>query len=473
MSAISFTSHKQGVQDLIAALPAPAKPASDRSGGADVGGEAKPGFSELLRDSSASQQTTPRSESGDSAAGSPRPETPEQTSPEHDSVEQEGLAGDSSDAAEQDASIDHQSDTISEQDASGGGETSSGEAQSDVEVQASTLAASTQLNVVDALATDQPKAQNQASVVTQVASAVMDENAVAGKTDDQASLASTNVLANGVVPISLQPTAHGQAVQAEATAVVQPVLQHGDLSQGHPGDTASDQNAAAGAMRSDATSSTSGSTTATTAFALPDQANGDAKLSIAPTTATSSSDTARQVQAQSALQAGDNDALNTARLTRGLANAVQQRGGTVTLRLTPPEMGTVRIEMQLAGTNVSARFHAESASAQTLLTTQLAQLRSALESKGMSVDRLTVQPLAVATASSSASQSQSQSQGQGDAQQQGASHQGANDGRSRGQYSGDGSGQQLPGQPSGDGDDRSGPRGFFDQLSDVSGEQAA
>lgn len=87
------------------------------------------------------------------------------------------------------------------------------------------------------------------------------------------------------------------------------------------------------------------------------------------------------------------DQLNAARLARGLQNALQQRGGAVTLRLTPPEMGTVRIHMQMHGTTVTAQFHAESESARTMLSTQLAQLRHALEGQGLSVDRLSVQTM--------------------------------------------------------------------------------
>ncbi len=49
----------------------------------------------------------------------------------------------------------------------------------------------------------------------------------------------------------------------------------------------------------------------------------------------------------------------------GLQNAVQQRGGAVTLRLTPPEMGTVRIQLQIQSGTVNAQFHTETESAQT------------------------------------------------------------------------------------------------------------
>ncbi|WP_145447279.1 flagellar hook-length control protein FliK [Mucisphaera calidilacus] len=92
--------------------------------------------------------------------------------------------------------------------------------------------------------------------------------------------------------------------------------------------------------------------------------------------------------------------MNTARLNRGLRSAVQQKGGVVTLRLTPPELGTVRIQMQLTGTRVNATLHAETSAGHQALSSDLARLRTGLEAQGLSVDRLSVQPMTQNTASS-------------------------------------------------------------------------
>ena len=119
---------------------------------------------------------------------------------------------------------------------------------------------------------------------------------------------------------------------------------------------------------------------------------------------------------------GSNDALNAARLSRGLNAAVNQQGGNITLRLTPPEMGTVRIQMTMQGGNVSAQFHAETDSARSLLTQQLGQLRSSLESQGLTVDRLGVQGMNNSSNSSGLQQQNAQSQ----------QNQAEADGRSRG-----------------------------------------
>jgi len=122
-----------------------------------------------------------------------------------------------------------------------------------------------------------------------------------------------------------------------------------------------------------------------------------------------------------------NDTLNSARLTRGLNSAVSQQGGAVTLRLTPPDLGTVRIQLNLQGTNVTAQFHAETDSAQRLLTQQLGQLRTSLESQGLNVEKLGVQAM---SASSNSSSLQQQTGGDNAPSQNQANA----DGRSRGQF---------------------------------------
>ncbi|MEM6749878.1 MAG: flagellar hook-length control protein FliK [Planctomycetota bacterium] len=128
-------------------------------------------------------------------------------------------------------------------------------------------------------------------------------------------------------------------------------------------------------------------------------------------------------------RAQDNAATNTARISRGLSAALQQKGGSVTIRLTPAELGTVRIQLQVSGQQVSAQFHAEQASARGMIQNQLHQLRAALESQGLTVDRFGVQPLNGASAGQGA---QAQTQGDDPGQRQSDGQRFANDGRSRG-----------------------------------------
>ncbi|MEM9063926.1 MAG: flagellar hook-length control protein FliK [Planctomycetota bacterium] len=74
----------------------------------------------------------------------------------------------------------------------------------------------------------------------------------------------------------------------------------------------------------------------------------------------------------------------------GLAAALRQKGGVVTLRLNPEGLGSLRIGMEVSGGKVTATLEATNDAARELLKGDLPQLRSALESRGLVVDRLTV-----------------------------------------------------------------------------------
>lgn len=131
-------------------------------------------------------------------------------------------------------------------------------------------------------------------------------------------------------------------------------------------------------------------------------------------------------------QDADNTQINTARIARGLQNAVHQKGGAVTIRLTPPEMGTVRIQLQIQNGTVNAQFHAEAESTRTMLNQQMSHLRTALENQGLSVERLGVQTMQNTSGSNLQHESQSDRDGQ------------ANDGRSRGGFTQQGNRQGQP-----------------------------
>jgi len=160
----------------------------------------------------------------------------------------------------------------------------------------------------------------------------------------------------------------------------------------------------------------------------------------------------QQVSAEQRAQS-DQEALNTARLHRGLASAVKQNGGAVTLRLTPPEIGTVRIELQMSGTTLSAAFHTETASAMSLINRQLDQLRTSLETQGLNVDKVTVQTMPGA-------------QNQADAGQQQDGERQNNNGRS----GHPGSQRDRGGDPESDDRSREKPNSFNHHLDDASSD---
>ena len=82
---------------------------------------------------------------------------------------------------------------------------------------------------------------------------------------------------------------------------------------------------------------------------------------------------------------------NVARVVRGLRGVINQNGGTVTIRLDPPELGAVRVQMLMGRGTVSVDIHTAHESVRTLLSHQLGQLRHMLETQGLAVDKLQVQ----------------------------------------------------------------------------------
>lgn len=89
------------------------------------------------------------------------------------------------------------------------------------------------------------------------------------------------------------------------------------------------------------------------------------------------------------LRPADPDAF-TAQVSRGLAAALRQNGGTVTIRMQPEALGDLKIRMGLDGGKVVAAFEVETEQARQLLGSSMDTLRSALEARGLSVDRLDV-----------------------------------------------------------------------------------
>ncbi len=88
------------------------------------------------------------------------------------------------------------------------------------------------------------------------------------------------------------------------------------------------------------------------------------------------------------------------RIVRGLTAMINQRGGVMNMRLQPPELGDLRVQMSIAQGTVAAQFTVTSSQAEMLLNRNLAALRSALEGHGLRVERLAVQTTATEPSSS-------------------------------------------------------------------------
>lgn len=79
-----------------------------------------------------------------------------------------------------------------------------------------------------------------------------------------------------------------------------------------------------------------------------------------------------------------------AQLQRGLAQVLRQKGGTLSLKLTPNELGEVKVSLSLAKGRVDGSIEATTESARGLLEQNIEKLKSSLEQRGITVDRLEV-----------------------------------------------------------------------------------
>ena len=118
---------------------------------------------------------------------------------------------------------------------------------------------------------------------------------------------------------------------------------------------------------------------------------------------------------------------------RGLETLARQRGGTLTMRLDPPSLGPLRLEMKMEAGRVAVLLTSASDSARSLLRDNLGSLRQALEDRGLAVDRLAVESAGRTSEGSSNQRSDNRGDGQDTrGGQEAADRQDAGDGRSRG-----------------------------------------
>ncbi|MCS7033931.1 MAG: flagellar hook-length control protein FliK [Phycisphaerae bacterium] len=82
--------------------------------------------------------------------------------------------------------------------------------------------------------------------------------------------------------------------------------------------------------------------------------------------------------------------MNHPRIVSAVRGQLLPDGGTMQIRLDPPELGTLLIHVTVRGGLVEATFQTPSAQASQLLSHSLVQLKHALESQGVGVDRLSV-----------------------------------------------------------------------------------
>lgn len=82
---------------------------------------------------------------------------------------------------------------------------------------------------------------------------------------------------------------------------------------------------------------------------------------------------------------------NHPRIISGIRQELLPNGGTMRIRLDPPELGALQVKIEMRDGHLTASFETSNDDATRLLSHSLTQLKQALESHGVSVEKLQVQ----------------------------------------------------------------------------------
>ncbi len=107
---------------------------------------------------------------------------------------------------------------------------------------------------------------------------------------------------------------------------------------------------------------------------------------------------------------------NHDKIITGLKTELLPNGGTMHIRLDPPELGALQVKVSMQDGVMTASFETSNDDATKLLSHSLTQLKHALESQGVSVDKLHVQQSPRNESSSNQKDENGQSKGQADNQ---------------------------------------------------------
>lgn len=102
-----------------------------------------------------------------------------------------------------------------------------------------------------------------------------------------------------------------------------------------------------------------------------------------------------------------------AQLQRGLAQVLRQKGGTLSLKLDPVDLGSVKVSLKMSQGRVEGSIEASNEQARGLLQDHLDTLKSSLEQRGITVDRLDVRLAGAAESGRQFSAGQEAGQGLG------------------------------------------------------------
>lgn len=114
---------------------------------------------------------------------------------------------------------------------------------------------------------------------------------------------------------------------------------------------------------------------------------------VAAKTALTGTTQVQSAMPQPAIRSNDDEAArqNIDRIVNGVRGELLPRGGSMQIRLDPPQLGSLQVTVRVQDGVLSASFQTASEQATQMLSQGMTQLKSALESSGVSVERLHVQ----------------------------------------------------------------------------------
>lgn len=101
-----------------------------------------------------------------------------------------------------------------------------------------------------------------------------------------------------------------------------------------------------------------------------------------------------EIPSESTPRAGEADSADAARFIRRVAGAFEaagRRGEPIRIQLTPPEMGTLRLEITMERGEITARLETDTQDARNLLLDNLPHLRERLEQQNIKINRFDVE----------------------------------------------------------------------------------
>ena len=130
----------------------------------------------------------------------------------------------------------------------------------------------------------------------------------------------------------------------------------------------------------------------------PSQAGTNNVQAVPTTTATPGTaagqpgvvDTVAPPDALTKLQAVEQRQESVDQVVRAGQRPMNAQQANIYLRLDPPDLGVLRVQLEVRGDTLTAHLHASNASAQEALAGRLSELRQTLENAGIQVDRLEV-----------------------------------------------------------------------------------